>query len=251
MKYKALILDIDGTVVRHALDAHPSKRVIEAIHKAQKEVHVSISTSRPLFHATHIIEELGIEDYCIVTDSTQLYDAKNKTIEESLYIPTKAIPPIQHILQKHHVQYMENDGTSEVKRMKGVTKTTKKVCSLSVFDVSPKLADTLIDQLSKISDISVTRIASYITGLQWVCIANAKATKLHGVVRIAELLHISPDEIIGVGDSYNDFPLLEACGLKIAMGNAVPELKAIADFVAPSVEDDGVATVIEKFILNE
>ena len=52
-----------------------------------------------------------------------------------------------------------------------------------------------------------------------------------------------------MGDGYNDFPLLMACGLKIAMGNAVPELKAIADFIAPSVEEDGVATVIEKFIL--
>ena len=41
-----------------------------------------------------------------------------------------------------------------------------------------------------------------------------------------------------------------ACGLKIAMGNAVPELKAIADFIAPTVEEDGVATVIEKFVLQ-
>jgi hypothetical protein len=41
-----------------------------------------------------------------------------------------------------------------------------------------------------------------------------------------------------------------ACGLKVAMGNAVPELKAIADYIAPSVTDDGMATVIEKFILN-
>ena len=41
-----------------------------------------------------------------------------------------------------------------------------------------------------------------------------------------------------------------ACGLKVAMGNAIPELKEIADYVAPSVDDDGVADVIEKFILN-
>lgn len=40
-----------------------------------------------------------------------------------------------------------------------------------------------------------------------------------------------------------------ACGLKVAMGNAVKELKEIADFIAPTVEQDGLATVIEKFIL--
>jgi hydroxymethylpyrimidine pyrophosphatase-like HAD family hydrolase len=55
--------------------------------------------------------------------------------------------------------------------------------------------------------------------------------------------------MIGVGDGYNDFPLLEACGLKVAMGNALEDLKGIADYIAPSVDEDGVANVIEKFIL--
>ena len=63
-------------------------------------------------------------------------------------------------------------------------------------------------------------------------------------------LGINTHEIIGVGDGYNDFPLLMACGLKVAMGNAVEDLKAIADYIAPSVEEDGVADVIDKFILG-
>ena len=40
-----------------------------------------------------------------------------------------------------------------------------------------------------------------------------------------------------------------ACGLKVAMGNAVDDLKAIADYIAPTVDEDGVADVINKFIL--
>ena len=45
-------------------------------------------------------------------------------------------------------------------------------------------------------------------------------------------------------------PLLMACGLKVAMGNGVPELKEIADYVAPSVDEDGISDVIEKFVLR-
>ena len=56
--------------------------------------------------------------------------------------------------------------------------------------------------------------------------------------------------MIGVGDGYNDFPLLMACGLKVAMGNAVPELKAIADYIAPTVADDGIVDVIKTFVLG-
>ena len=43
--------------------------------------------------------------------------------------------------------------------------------------------------------------------------------------------------------------MLEACGLSIAMGNAAPEVKSIADFIAPSVSDDGLAVAIEDFVL--
>jgi hydroxymethylpyrimidine pyrophosphatase-like HAD family hydrolase len=55
--------------------------------------------------------------------------------------------------------------------------------------------------------------------------------------------------MIGVGDGHNDLPLFEACGFRVAMGNADEELKKLADYIAPSVEDDGIVDVIEKFIL--
>lgn len=77
-----------------------------------------------------------------------------------------------------------------------------------------------------------------------------KATKKHAVLEVARHLNIKTEEIIGVRDGHNDLSLLMACGLKIAMGNAVREIKSIADYIAPSVEEDGVAHVIEKFILK-
>ena len=48
----------------------------------------------------------------------------------------------------------------------------------------------------------------------------------------------------------NDIPLLNICGLKVAMGNADKKLKSIAHHIAPSVDEDGVAHVVEKFILS-
>jgi len=69
------------------------------------------------------------------------------------------------------------------------------------------------------------------------------------IFKVAKILGIDTHEIIGIGDGYNDFPLLMACGLKVAMGNAVEDLKAIADYIAPTVSQDGVADVINKFVL--
>ena len=56
-------------------------------------------------------------------------------------------------------------------------------------------------------------------------------------------------QTIAAGDSYNDVPLFQASGHRIAMADAPEELKAMADFIAPSVDEDGLAVAIEDFAL--
>ena len=59
------------------------------------------------------------------------------------------------------------------------------------------------------------------------------------------------EEIIAIGDSYNDITMIQAAGLGVAMGNAVEAVKEIANYVTEDNEHDGVATVVEKFIWEE
>ncbi|MCT4605450.1 MAG: Cof-type HAD-IIB family hydrolase [Marinisporobacter sp.] len=81
-------------------------------------------------------------------------------------------------------------------------------------------------------------------------ILNKNANKRTGVERIARELKIKPEEIICIGDSGNDRHMIEYAGLGVAMGNAFPEIKKIADYVTYTNEENGVAHVIEKFILK-
>ena len=75
---------------------------------------------------------------------------------------------------------------------------------------------------------------------------TSKGTALNA---LASRLGIAKEEIACIGDSANDLPMFEAAGLKIAMGNAVQELKKKADIVAYSNHIDGAAKVIEQYIL--
>jgi Cof subfamily protein (haloacid dehalogenase superfamily) len=75
-------------------------------------------------------------------------------------------------------------------------------------------------------------------------------TKGHGVARLAKHLGVSRSATIAVGDNENDLAMVEWAGLGVAMGNATPEVKAIAGWVAPPVSEDGVAAVVERFILQ-
>ena len=95
-----------------------------------------------------------------------------------------------------------------------------------------------------------TTVIKRIDNADWmVDFTHEDATKATAVRRYAAAMGAEASQIIGAGDSYNDLPLLNACGLRIAMGNAAPEVKAIADYVAPTVDDDGLAVAIEEFVM--
>lgn len=75
--------------------------------------------------------------------------------------------------------------------------------------------------------------------------------KGNALLNLGNLLHISREEIMAFGDGKNDMKMLESVGVGVAMANSVPEVLAVADFVAPSNDDDGVAEVIEKYVLTK
>ncbi len=248
MMYKAIILDIDGTAIPNAIDGVPSRAVKEAIKKAQQSIPVCIATGRPLSIAKRVIRALGITDYCATSDSTLIYNPKTDTVIRSFPLLPEAAQLAKEYLIAHHIPFMV--GVENDEYMYTGKPLPQSTLGLAVPEMRPDDAEKLIQNLTHIPNISVIKVNSFLKDRVWVTITSSVATKLHAVIAITELLGVDPKEVIGVGDGYNDYPLLSMCGLKVAMGNAVPELKAIADFVAPSVAEDGVAVVIKKFILS-
>lgn len=82
-------------------------------------------------------------------------------------------------------------------------------------------------------------------------ITAGNATKGNAILHFGELLGIGREEIMACGDSQNDIEMIKKAGLGVAMGNAVEEVKEIADYVTLTNEEDGVAAAIEKFVLEQ
>ena len=80
-------------------------------------------------------------------------------------------------------------------------------------------------------------------------ITMATADKGNGMVKLGEYLGISPEEIMTCGDSENDMAMILAAGFGVAMANGTDEVKEAANYITDSNEEDGVAKVIEKFVL--
>lgn len=73
-----------------------------------------------------------------------------------------------------------------------------------------------------------------------------KADKGNALLALADILHIPHEQTMACGDHYNDEAMLQKAGFSVAMGNAVPEIKAMCDFVTRTNEEEGVAYAIER-----
>jgi len=81
-------------------------------------------------------------------------------------------------------------------------------------------------------------------------IIHKEATKTKAVSELARLWNITLSEIIAFGDDVNDTELLRNCGISVAVANAIDEVKAAADYIGDTNDNDGVAKWIEERILK-
>ena len=247
MKYKALMLDLDGTTVPSAPHALPSKRVTEAIQKVSGTIHVCIATGRSIYESQYILDALQLSGPCVLNHRAQVYDPVKKESIKEVVLSSEQIERIVSVFHNAGLPvYIFADPEKKEYDGSPIHQPVYGLWSRGATDAESQILEK---GFRDISHITVNKVQGWDGGMSYE-ITHADATKQHGVMEVAQILGIEKEDIIGVGDGYNDFPLLMACGLKIAMGNAVPELKAIADFVAPSVDEDGVAVVIEKFLLS-
>ena len=236
-KYKALITDVDGTLIENGRNTVPSKKVTEAVKKASKVVHIGLATSRSLDMLDDIFEPLNLSGPSIISGGAQIIDAKTKlilwrkNINKDDFI--QAIKLIKSFNLPCFVQGEQNENVVEI----------------AIVNLEEKVGRELRSRLKVISDLGVHLVPDWEKGRVGVIITHAEATKQYGIFKLAKMLKIDTKEMIGVGDGYNDFPLLMACGLKVAMGDAPDDLKAIADFIAPTAKEDGLVEVINRFVL--
>lgn len=246
-KYKALMIDVDGTLIPNKRDGIPSQKVIKAVKKAAKKLHVGLATSRPSFMIDYILDNFQLTGPSIINSGSEIIDTTTRKVIWQQPLLLEDVQTIKQYVIENKLKAFVNDTDKDYV----LDYSYKPSKTLQIFFVSPPVdvVEKIIADLSDIATIAIHKVPSFAKGKVSILITHATATKQHGIFEVAKILGIETHEIIGIGDGYNDFPLLMACGLKVAMGNAVDDLKAIADYVAPPVDEDGVADVINRFVL--
>ncbi|GAB6167831.1 sugar-phosphatase [Clostridium carnis] len=267
--YKLVAIDMDGTLLRE--DKSVSERTKKAIQAAKdKGVTVVLATGRPIEGVLRYLEELnmlGEEDYVLSYNGSLVQKTKTKEIVSKVTLKGSDLHYLKDLSDKLGVNihaFWEKKGLITPKNSK-YTKVEAEINNIKVTEIDfstisndenmikimmidePEVLGPAIEKLPKEVYDKYTVVKSTPYFLEFL---NSSANKGTGVELLAKHLGIKREEIITFGDAGNDIHMIEYAGLGVAMENAFDEVKEIADYITDSNENDGVATAIEKFILN-
>lgn len=249
MIYKLLLLDVDGTLIK-SKDAVVSPAVVKAISQIKDNIHVSLCTGRTRKDAQTVIDSLGINfSYHIIESGAKVLsptgkeeNVKDITLDEIKWImgQVKNTPAAYgYCVNGIWVENIDDIGSGQV-------------TTLSLHSHTKVQTQAIIKTLDKVSQKFHIGVGSHwqIKDGSFILITNKLASKKSAIEYVQQKLGITKVETMGIGDMLNDLPLFEASGFKVAMGNGDQALKDKADYIAASIDDDGVAEAITKFIIS-
>lgn len=249
MNIQALVFDLDGTAIPKSPDGMPSQRVIDAVALAKQKCHVSVATGRPLSICEHVLEALQIDNLCILNGGTQLYSRDEKRFVWRQEIESQVLTELYAQLEAFSEYKVADE--KRMSRVPLVEYRTDEAVGLScIFEATREDAEAMAKIVKSFDALTVAVMSSWKDGTFDVHITHELATKKHALQSLLSHLNVDIDQTMVVGDGGNDLPLFELAGWKVAMSNGAEELKAEADWIAPHVDDDGLAVAIEKFVLE-
>lgn len=263
MAYKLLALDIDGTLLNSRREITP--RVRQAIRKAvEAGTMVLLATGRMYRAMRTINESLGLTMPCMVYGGGQIVK-DGKIIYECALEPDLTHDVLQwaHETGRHAQVYIGNDFVYE--KENEYAREYAEFCGfpgvadpgiLERMDIqTPKMlmiseAENVARWKEEAKERYGDRLKIAVSNPRFLELNNPQTSKGAALDFLAKSLGLTADNCIAMGDATLDLPMIEYAGLGVAMENADDWTKSKADFICPSNDEDGVAYVIERFILG-
>ena len=265
--YKLIAIDLDGTLIDHRLTVAP--RVKQAIAAAQAEgVTVTLASGRMFAAMVPFAQELNITVPLICYQGGLVRHPVTEETTFHLPVPADLAQEVVTLARKRgiqvnafaddrlHVESLtpEAEVYMRIARVEATVvpdliaflpdnPSTKLVLVNLDESKTNRLVEELTDHFG--SRLGITKSHPYYTEA-----IHPDVSKGRALTQLANVLDISLGQTVGIGDNLNDLSLVETAGFGIAMGNGDPRVKAAADFVSATYEEDGVAVAIEKHVLR-
>lgn len=264
-KIKLVAVDLDDTLLSKELEL--TSRVKEAVSAVQAAgVRFTVSTGRMYKSALTFARELDV-DIPLITYQGALVKS-SLSGETLLYRPLPLVYAREIISRVQKLGYHLNGylddrllierHTPESRRYAAISGVEAEAVGslLEFFDRDPVkiLAiseEPLLDRLSaELTPVYRGKVHIVKSKPHFLEFSHPLATKGEALAFLAGLYGINREEIMAVGDSYNDLEMLEYAGLGVVVANARDDVKKAADYVTSASYGDGVVEALEKFVLG-
>ena len=268
MDYKLIAIDMDGTLLNSKKEI--SNRTYNAIQKAKdKGIHIVLATGRLLKSAQFVSENLKLSNHIIACNGAIIIDG-SKSVFFSKPMDLNVVEKVMALGKKFNAYYHFYDegclySNTYVKEIVDYYSSRDQKIDIKIFkndmeilnnkklniykflfiDNDLQKLESLREELTHVDKINVSK--SWSNNLE---VMDTEASKGLGLKFLCNELNISPEHVIAIGDNENDISMIKFAGLGVAMGNGEEVVKKQSDYITSSNDEDGVAKVIEKFILN-
>lgn len=243
--YKLLAIDLDDTLLtRKKTITDESKKWIKkaSVHG----VTVIISTGRGCHNMKQYREELGLKTPMVLVNGAESWDESVQIIKRD-YIESADIQNLYHLTEDYNVDFWAYGNETFVKKQEWTPEMLNERWTQFVIRhddpiILAQIRNKIMHTAHHLEITSSSKINVEFT--------YKGVSKAAGVKSVCDYLGITMKEVMAIGDNHNDLQLIKSAGLGIAMGNAVPKLKEIADDITDTNEADGVAKAIQKHIFG-
>ncbi|WP_313757537.1 Cof-type HAD-IIB family hydrolase [Tissierella sp.] len=270
MKYKLVAIDMDGTLLNSKNQV--SEKTKETIVKAKgKGAYIVLSTGRVLKSALSYSRDLDLRNPIIACNGAIIADENGNIIYKNP-IDNNLVKEIVNLARSKNIYYhfydenrfyshirvdeilkfySEGDDNNriDIKIFKNLEEITSmkdlNVYKFLFIDDDKNKLQKLRDELNGLNNIETS--SSWANNIEAM---GLNVSKGEGLRELCSNLKIAPDEVIAIGDNENDLSMIKFAGLGVAMGNGDESIKKQADYITDSNDEDGVAKIIEKFVLE-
>ena len=254
-RIKAVFFDIDGTLVSFKSHTVPESARRAIARLREQGVKVFIATGRLMKHVA-IVNDIEVDGYITVNGGYCITSA-GEVIFESAF-PRATVERVIDLSEQYGFDL--NVMTHEDMYVSSMGERVQKIASM--INIMPTVADVrtiaatqpvvqMCPYISRELEQEIMPLLPDCVGSRWIetfMDLNVRGVdKSLGIQQVMNYYGLTMAEAMAFGDGGNDLPMVRDAAVGVAMGNACDELKAVADYITSSVDEDGVSRALEHF----
>ena len=266
---KIVTIDLDGTLFDKDKNiTWENKLAIAKCHDLG--VKIVIATGRPISGVLPVLNELGLNstsDYAIIYNGTQIINVGSGEVISSTFITGDVVKELyaESLRLGVYIHAFRINGELITTKHNPYTDVESKINHVEdhLFDFNKiKDDDKFIKCMLVDSEENITRIMKEVNEKYYTEYSMVRSSKIFleflkkGVEKgsalksLASYLNVKMEDTMAIGDAGNDISMIKAAGIGVAMNNAFPEVKEIADYITENDNNNsGVAEALNKFVI--